>query len=356
MRRPHRPRLRLHALRPLRLGALRMTRASVQLPLLPDQSSWTIRDERARGTAFIGITSRSVLNSPASTGMDFWSVNPYIGCEFGCSYCYARDTHRYAVERESRREGPVDAPSPALAALAPLPPALAFERRILIKEDAALRLARSLDPAKVGTDTIMIGTATDPYQPAERRFRITRSLLETLSAHRGISVGIITKSPLVVRDVDLLRTLTERGRLIVHISLATSDARLARRLEARSPVPAARLRALAQLIDAGIEARLLVAPIIPGVNDGRAALRRLLAAARAAGARYVGGGALRLGPAARATFLPLLDREFPHLSRRYRAQYHRSIQAPAEYRAALQVRLAGLRSELGFDPSSGMDD
>ena len=333
-----------------------MSAGSPQLPLLPDQSSWTIRDERARGTAFIGITPRSVLNAPTSTGMDFWSVNPYIGCEFGCSYCYARDTHRYAVERESRREGALDTASPAIAALAPLPPSLAFERRILVKENAALRLARSLDPAKVGSDTIMIGTATDPYQPAERRFRITRSLLEALAAHRGISVGIITKSPLVVRDIDLLRTLTERGRLIVHVSLATFDARLARRLEARSPVPAARLRALAQLADAGIDARLLVAPILPGITDGRDPLRRLLTAAREAGARYVGGGALRLGPAARATFLPLLDREFPHLSRRYREQYQRAIQAPAAYRAALQARLAELRAELGFEPSSGMDD
>lgn len=337
-----------------------MSRAGAQLPLLPDPPSWTIRDERARGTAFIAITPRSVLNSPESTGMDFWSVNPYIGCEFGCSYCYARDTHRYAVERESRRDshisGQHDGASPALAALAPLPPWLAFERRILVKEGAGVRLTRTLDPAKVGRDTIMIGTATDPYQPAERRFRVTQSLLEALAAHRGISVGIITKSPLVVRDIALLKTLTRRGRAIVHISLATFDAQLARRLEARSPVPAARLRALAQLIDAGIDARLLVAPVIPGVNDGREALRRLLAAAREAGARYVGGGALRLGPAARATFLPLLDREFPHLSRRYRAQYHRSIQAPAAYREALQARLAGLRAELGFEPSSGMDD
>ena len=336
-----------------------MSSAGAQLPLLPDPSSWTIRDERARGTAFIAITPRSVLNSPESTGMDFWSVNPYIGCEFGCTYCYARDTHRYAVERESRREaegGGSDSGTPALAALAPLPPWLAFERRILVKECAAVRLTRTLDPSKVGRETIMIGTATDPYQPAERRFRITRSLLEALAAHRGLSVGIITKSPLVVRDIDLLRTITERGRAMVHISLATFDARLARRLEARSPVPAARLRALAQLVAAGIEARLLVAPIIPGVTDGRDALRRLLAAAREAGARYVGGGALRLGPAARATFLPVLDREFPHLSRRYRAQYHRSIQAPAAYREALQARLAELRAELGFEPSSGMDD
>lgn len=343
----------------MRLGAVRIDRSAEQLPLLPPEPSWKLLDERERGTAFIAITPRSVLNSPASTGMSFWSVNPYIGCEFGCTYCYARDTHRYAIERETQRLSPEasleDAQSGALPDLAPLPPWLAFERRILVKEGAALRLARSLDPARVGTSTVMIGTATDPYQPAERRFRVTRSLLEALNAHRGLSVGIITKSPLVLRDLDLLRSLAARGRMTVHISLATFDARLARRLEARSPVPAARLRALERLIAAGIDARLLVAPIIPGITDGRQALRRLLEAARRAGASYVSGGALRLGPAARALFLPHLDREFPHLSRRYQSKYERSVQAPEAYRLALAERLDALRRELGFRPSPSMD-
>ncbi|HEX6644934.1 MAG TPA: radical SAM protein [Gemmatimonadales bacterium] len=337
-----------------------MSAGSGQLPLLPEQSSWSLRDTRERGTAFIAITPRSVLNSPASTRMDFWSVNPYVGCEFGCTYCYARDTHRYAVEREASRGADAEVPSPgvpaALASLPVLPPRIAFERRILVKEGAALRLARSLDPARIGADTVMIGTATDPYQPAERRFRITRSILETLAAHRGIAVGIITKSPLVLRDVDLLRTIAARGRMTVHISLAMIDPALARRLEARSPVPAARIRALGRLVAAGIDARLLVAPIIPGVNDGRAELRALLRAARRAGARYVAGGALRLGPAARDTFLPVIDREFPHLSRRYREQYRHSIQAPSAYRDALKARLRALRAELGFEASAEMDD
>ncbi|HLS47563.1 MAG TPA: radical SAM protein [Gemmatimonadales bacterium] len=334
-----------------------MSAGAEQLPLLPPEPSWKVLDERARGTQFIAITPRSVLNSPATTGMDFWSVNPYVGCEFGCSYCYAREPHRHAAEREARRiaAGTPRRSGDAAPLLEPLPPWLAFERQILIKEGAADRLTRTLDPSKVGGHTVMIGTATDPYQPAERRFRITRSLLEALAAYRDISVGLITKSPLVTRDIDLFRRIAGRGRMRVHISLATLDARLARRLEARSPIPAVRLRALERLVSAGIDARLLVAPVLPGITDGTKALGRLLAAARRAGARYVSAGALRLGPAARATFLPLLEREFPDLWRRYHLSYQRSVKAPEAYRQALEERMAALRERHGYLPSPEMD-
>lgn len=330
----------------MRLGPLRMIdqAGSRQLPLLPAEHGWRVLDERARGTSFVAITPRSVLNSPATTGMEFWSVNPYVGCEFGCSYCYARDTHRYAVERENGKAG-MDA---AGLAQPPLPPALAFERQILVKRGAGRLLLRSLDPARVGNETVMIGTATDPYQPAERRFRVTREILEALSSHRGLSIGIITKSPLVVRDLDLLRLLSGRGRLRVHISLATTDARLARRLEARSPTPAARLRALGRLTASGIEGGLLVAPIIPGITDGRDALSRLFAAGRAAGARHVMGSPLRLGPAARAQFLPHLAREFPELLARYQRNYGHAHHASAAYQEALAVRVDELREEHGY--------
>ena len=121
----------------------------------------TVLDQRQRGTRFLALGARSVLNSPASTCMGFWSINPYVGCEFGCTYCYARDTHRYAVERAERRYGEQSQDEV-------LPPWLAFEKRILVKTDVAERLARTLDPAKLGDDSLVIGTATDPYQPAER--------------------------------------------------------------------------------------------------------------------------------------------------------------------------------------------
>ena len=256
-----------------------------------------------RSTGFRSWPTSS-LRSPATTRMDFWSVNPYVGCEFGCTYCYARDTHRYAVEREAARAREEGADSP-IAALERLPPWLAFERRILVKRGAGITLAQTLDPARLEGSTLTIGTATDPYQPAERRFRITRGILEALTAYRGLSIHVITKSPLVLRDIDLFRRLAERGSLRVNISLITLDARLARRLETRSPVPSARIRALERLGAAGVPTGLYIAPVLPGITDGLAALDRLFGAARAAGAEYVMVSSLRLGPAARQEELPV---------------------------------------------------
>ena len=322
----------MRGLRRLRLGPVQL---GIQLPLLESGPSWTVLDERSRGTRFLDIRARSIINGPETTRMPFWSLNPYVGCEFGCSYCYARDTHRWAVERGGWLEGS-------------LSPSAAFERNILVKRNAAEVVARTLDTRALGSDTLMIGTATDPYQPAERRFRITRSVLELLRLYRGLSVGIITKSALVVRDALLLAQLAERHRVRIIISLGTADARLARRLEARSPVPSARLRALARLRQAGLDASLLIAPILPGITDGREALARLFAAARDAGATSVSGCPLRLGPAARRTFLPHLAREFPDLVRRYERHYARRDHASEAYCGALQERLEGLRREYGF--------
>ena len=152
----------------------------------------------------------------------------------------------------------------------------------------------------------------------------------------------------MTRDIPLLRRLAERHEVIVNISLATLDRRLARRLELRSPIPEARIRALGRLTDAGLYAGLLVAPILPGITDGRAGLDRLLGAAKAAGARYVIGSALRLGPAARHRFLPHLAREFPELAERYRNHYGDREGVSREYQEALTRRLDRLQRELGL--------
>src|SRR5207302_5478653 len=169
----------------------------------------------------------------------------------------------------------------------------AFERRIFVKEQVVGAL--ELDPKRVPLgQCIVIGTATDHYLPAERRFRITRAVLQRLTRCEGLSFGIITKSPLIARDCDLLARVQDRNALQVHISLITGDARLARKLEARSPIPAARLRALRKLVDAGINAGLIVAPVLPGITDDIAHLDTLFAAARAAGAHFIHAGALRL--------------------------------------------------------------
>ena len=333
------------------------------LPSLPasPRTGLPVLDERSRGTTFIGLPVNSVLNTPASTHMGFWSINPYVGCEFGCTYCYARDTHRWVMERAdgpgTRAAGgggpadgrkateehvPTDRPPDRLPAWE------AFEKEILVKSEVAEVLARTLNPSRIAGNSLVIGTATDPYQPAERRFRLTRRILEVLRKYHGLSIEIITKSPLVTRDIDLLRAISERNEMSVNISLATADPRLARRLELRSPVPGARLRALRRLSEGGVHAGLIIAPIIPGITDDWAGLARLMEEAKKAGARYVIGSALRLGSAARHRFLPVLEREFPHLAERYRRHYARSDLASQDYQEALTRRLNALRAAFGF--------
>lgn len=313
-----------------------------QLPLLEAPAGhWILLDERVRGTRFYRVPARGVLNTPAATGMPFWSVNPYIGCEFGCSYCYARDTHRYTLERAAA-SGLVPAGLPLL------PAAASFERNILVKERADHLLSRALASRDLTGQSLVIGSATDPYQPAERRFGITRSLLRCMLPYAGLSIEIITKSPLILRDTGLLAQLARRNAVRVYVSIATVHRALARRLEARTAIPSARLRALARLRQAGLDAGVLIAPIIPGITDSARDLSLLLEAARAAGACFAGGSSLRLGPAARRTFLPHLQREFPELVARYRRAYARHDHAPDAYCDALRQRLARLKTRYGF--------
>lgn len=311
-----------------------------------------VLDERLRGTKFVTLAPRSVLNPPEQTGMDFWSLNPYVGCEFGCSYCYARFAHRYVVERAHDAGRLTDA---ELREFRGPHGWEAFEQRIFVKQqilgalDADLRRYHRTAGSRLdGAAPIVIGTATDSYQPAERQFRITRAVLERLAACEGLSVGIITKSPLVVRDTEILLRLQRRNDLEVHISLTTLDVELIRALEVRSPMPAVRLRALARLTAAGVNAGLLVAPVLPGITDDRARLDALFAAAREAGARFVHASPLRLYPAIRERFLPLLEERFPHLAARYRHAYAGRGAAPRGYATALSRRIRALQQKYGF--------
>jgi len=312
--------------------------------------SWTELDRRERGTRFIAIEPKSVVNLSSATKMIFASVNPYIGCEFGCAYCYARETHRWTVERATAgdRHGGVAREASGLA------PSEAFERRILVKQNAAAILARTLDPARLRGDPLVIGTATDPYQPAERAYRITRSLLEILLRYRNLHLGIITKSPLITRDTDLLAELSRHHRLTVSLSLASIDPVLLRRLEPRTPAPHARLRAMQKLARAGVRVGLLIAPILPGITDGRRPLRALIAAAKEAGAAWVAGSPLRMGPATRATLLPWLARERPELAARYVRHYGARHWVSRSYGDALHQRIVALQQEVGIEPDDGM--
>ena len=305
------------------------------LPLAIPKRELPTLDQRLRGTEFIGLTVRRIANPPEATGMTFWSINPYIGCEFGCAYCYARDTHRWTSERNDRSSPGLD-------------PRAAFERQIFVKQNAADVLRRTLSPSQVGNRAILIGTATDPYQPAERQFGVTRSLLEALLGYRGLRITITTKSPLVARDAGLLKSLSDRHQVSVNLSIISLDPDLIRRLEPRTPLPHARLRGVRALADAGVNVGLMIAPIIPGLTDGWAALRGLMAAGKDAGARYADGFALRLGPVARSGFLPILEREFPDLTARYRRRYQNRPNVGPDYTTALTRRLRTLQQIHNF--------
>ncbi len=313
--------------------------------------------------------AKGVLNSPESTGMPFWSINPYVGCAFGCAYCYARYAHRYVAERKTAA-GSDDAHE-----LTELPPWLAFERRIFIKRNAADVLRDTLrghrpqatshrkgqrpeaggqratstkqtahsNPASHESrlsklwkgETIVIGTATDPYQPAERTYRVTRGVLEVLAEEKGLSVVVITKSALITRDVDLLATLANRSRLTIHLSLITLDRELARRIEPRAPTPEARVRALERLAAANIDVGINIMPVLPGITDRPAMLDAVVRRVKAAGASHVNACALRLRSTARRRYLPFIETEFPALGPAYRVAYRGRDQMGDAYREGL---------------------
>lgn len=291
---------------------------------------------------YFGTSPASVINGPAATGMGFWSLNPYVGCAFGCAYCYARYAHRYAAERLAARTVSLGDSQPESEQ--PLPPWLAFERRIMVKREAGTLVRRALmKPAILAglrRNGLVIGTATDPYQPAERRYRVTRSVLEVLAEHDGLRVTIITKSPLVTRDLDLLTRIAARSRISVHVSLITVDRELARRLEPRAPTPEARLRAIARLRARGIEVGVNAMPVLPGITDSPASVDALVRAVKGANASYIGACALRLQRTARDRYLPFVEAEFPELAARYRRAYSRSHQVNARYRDGLRAQFA----------------
>ena len=282
--------------------------------------------------------AKNVLNGPEVTGMGFWSINPYVGCAFGCAYCYARYTHRFVMERAASE----DKMEQALAdRYESMPPWLAFERNIFVKQNAPEVLARTLRHgsdkhlALLKGETIVIGTATDPYQPAERKFRVTRRILEVLAEHPGLKVSIISKSPLITRDIDVLSRINRISELHIHLSLITLRRDLARRLEPRSPTPESRVRALARLREAGIDAGINCMPVLPGITDNPSDLEALVKRVSEAGATYVGACALRLRSTARNRYLPFIESEFPHLAERYRNTYAYSHNAGENYREGL---------------------
>ncbi|HEY3128473.1 MAG TPA: radical SAM protein [Acidobacteriota bacterium] len=242
---------------------------------------------------YFEIACKTILNRCSNRGMPFvWTVNPYRGCEFACTYCYARYTHEF-LGFEKWEE---------------------FEKKIFVKVKGVEALLGQLKPGRFTGQGIAVGTATDPYQPAEARYKLTRRLLELFSQFRGLDLSITTKSTLIGRDLDLLETLAQRSRVSVRITITTLKSELARILEPHAPDPSARLRTLARLREAGIRAGVNAMPILPGITDSFAEMDSLFAGAKAAGAQFIGTSVLFLTCApTRVRYLGFLKEHFPHL-------------------------------------------
>jgi DNA repair photolyase len=276
---------------------------------------------------YFSLPSRGILNRCVSNRrMPFtWTINPYRGCEFACKYCYARYTHEFMEMRDG-----VD-----------------FERKIYVKQQAAWLLRQDLKKVKRGEE-IAIGTATDPYQPAEKRFEVTRSILEEFAMHRGFEIGIVTKSDLVLRDIEVLRRISEQNELFVNLTVTTLNAKLARILEPRAPRPDLRMKAVEELNRAGVRAGVICAPVVPGITDSPSALDAVVNATKEAGGKYIYANPLFLKPCSASIFLPFLEREFPALVEEYRKRYADKAFVSKAYAKRISELMASLRQKHGI--------
>jgi len=232
-----------------------------------------------------------------------------------------------------------------------------FEKKIYVKKDGAPLLAWDVahkysyaSQASGGTrpDHIAIGTATDPYQPAEREYGVTRACLEELAKREGMSVSIITKSNQIVRDIDVLQRISERSDLAIDITVTTLRPRLARLLEPRAPQPSLRLAAVKQLREAGLAVGVSASPMIPGITDRDGDLEAVAEAAREAGAQWFFSGVLFLMPSSARQFLPFVREKFPRLAKQYEQWFAKNGYAPEEYRRKASERVAQIREKYGF--------
>ncbi|MFI5116499.1 MAG: radical SAM protein [Terriglobales bacterium] len=275
---------------------------------------------------YFTLPSRALLNRCTSRRMPFaWTINPYRGCEFACKYCYARYTHEFMEMRDG----------------------IDFERKIYVKQQAAWLLRQELRKVKRGEE-IAIGTATDPYQPAERRFQVTLGILEELAVHHGLEIGIVTKSDMVLRDVVLLRRVAEHNSLFVNITITTLDANLARILEPRAPRPDLRLAAVRELNAAGVNTGVICAPVLPGITDSPSALDALVHATKLAGGKYIYASPLFLRPCSASVFLPFLEKEFPQLVQDYRKRFTNRAFVSKAYSKRISELMARLRKKHGI--------
>ncbi|MEA2639585.1 MAG: hypothetical protein QOF51_979 [Chloroflexota bacterium] len=270
------------------------------------------------------IQARSALN--AVSGMPFkWSLNPYKGCAHGCAYCYARAYHSYLD-------------------LAPS----SFESQLFVKLNVAELLRAELRRSSWTGESVAIGTGTDPYQPLEGQYRLTRRCLEAMLEAENPG-SITTKGTLVTRDVDLLAELARVTDFGVNVSLISLDRDLLHTLEPGAPSPAQRLRAVERLSAAGVPVSVFLSPVLPGLTDVAEELAAVVHAAAEHGARAVWGSTLRLGPGVKEHFLEVVAREFPGLADGYQRFYGAGMNAPAGYQIKIESRVRAARSTAGLD-------
>jgi DNA repair photolyase len=275
---------------------------------------------------YFTLPVKSVLSRCDSKRVSFeWTINPYRGCEFACKYCYARYTHEFMEMRDG-----VD-----------------FEQKIFVKQHAAELLRQELRHVKPH-EHIVIGAATDPYQPAERRYEVTRAILEEFTRHKGLHLGIITKSNLVLRDVDLLQEISKHNRLGVTLTVTTLDVDLARLLEPRAPRPDLRIEAVRQLSSQSLHTGVSCCPVIPEITDSPKNLGSLVKATVAAGGHYIFANPLFLKPCSAAVFMPFLEQEFPHLAHAYRERYKNRAFLPKTYHQRIAQLMTRLRRKYGM--------
>jgi len=294
----------------------------------------TRRNSAERPEYFL-LPVKSILNRCDSNRVPFeWTINPYRGCEFACKYCYARYTHEY-MELDGSE----------------------FEKKIYVKKDAAPLLVHDISrkysyaSERSGgekPDHIAIGTATDPYQPAEREHGVTRACLEELAKREGLSISIITKSNQIVRDIDVLTKIAARSSLQIDITVTTMRVKLARMLEPRAPRPDLRLAAVKELHEAGLAVGVSASPLVPGITDGEGELEAVAAAAKEAGAQWFFSGVLFLMPSSAKQFLPFVREKFPRLAKQYEQWYAKNGYAPEEYRRKASERVARIREKYEF--------
>jgi DNA repair photolyase len=286
-----------------------------------------IRHPEFRDLEFIHVRSKSIINEvPAVSRVPFrYTINVYRGCSHACSYCFARPTHEY-LDLDAGRD---------------------FERVIVVKTNAVELLRHELRPSRWAGEHIAMGTNTDPYQRAEGRYRLTRGVIEVLTEHAN-PFSILTKSSLVLRDLDLLRAAHERTDIAVNFSIGTLDRDVWRETEPGTPNPHSRVEALATLREAGIHAGVLIAPVIPGVSDAPEQLDEVVRACVDAGASSISPIVLHLRPGVKEQFMPWLADTRPDLLERYRRLYPRSYAPKVE-----QQRISRLVRDLVSRHSGG---